>query len=102
MTKTITTSVLREQIRTILDEVGFGTTQYVIERNGQPIAALISLDELHLLQSTQRLLAKRSLQDTLATVRSRGADLSEAELDALIEEARTEYHRFYDRGANGH
>jgi prevent-host-death family protein len=101
MSRTITTSALREQIRTVLDEVGFGTTQYVIERNGQPVAALIPLDDLRLLESTKRLLAKRSLQDTLAGIRTRGAALTEAELDALIEEARTEYQQLHGGGLNG-
>lgn len=95
MSKTITTSALREQIRTVIDEVGFGSTHYVIERNGQPVAALISLDDLHLLESTKRLLAKRSLQDTLAGIRSRGSALSESELEAMIEEARVEYQKLH-------
>lgn len=102
MSKTITTSALREQIRTVLDEVAFGGNHYVIERNGQRVAALISLDDFQLLQSTQRLLAKHSLQDSLAALRSRGASLSESELDALIEEARTEYQHLHGGEANGH
>lgn len=100
MSKTITTSALREQIRTVLDEVGFGTTQYVIERNGQPVAALVSLDDLRLLESTKRLLAKHSLQDTLASIRGRGETLSQSELDALIAEARSEYERLHAGEAN--
>ena len=102
MSKTITTSALREQIRTVLDEVAFGGNHYVIERNGQPVAALICLDDLRLLESTRRLLDKRSLQDTLAGIRSRGASLSESELDTLIEEARTEYLRIHGDLSNAH
>ena len=101
MSKTITTSVLREQIRTVLDEIGADNTHYVVERNGQPVAALISLDDLHLLESTKRLLAKRSLQDTLAGLRGRGTALSAAELDALIEEARSEYEKLHGDRADG-
>lgn len=49
MTKTISVSVLRERIRSVLNEVGFGKTDYVVEKFGEPVAAVISMEDYRLL-----------------------------------------------------
>jgi prevent-host-death family protein len=93
MLKTISSSELRAQIKRILNEVGYGQSQYVVERFGEPTAAIVSVEDLRLLQALKRRRARSSLRELLAGVRSRSRDLPRQELDALIEEARAE---FYD------
>ncbi len=94
MLKTISSSELRPQIKQILNEVGYGQSQYVVERFGEPTAAIVSVEDLRLLQQVKRQRAKSSLQELLADARSRSRDLLPEKLDALIEKARAE---FYDR-----
>jgi prevent-host-death family protein len=93
MLKTISSSELRAQIKRILNEVGYGQSQYVVERFGEPTAAIVSVEDLRLLQALKRKRARSSLRELLAGVRSRSRSLPRQELDALIEEARAE---FYD------
>ena len=93
MLKTISSSKLRAQIKRILNEVGYGESQYVVERFGEPTAAIVSVEDLRLLQAIKQQRAKTSLRELLAGVRSRSRDLPCEELDALIKEARAE---FYD------
>jgi prevent-host-death family protein len=93
MSKTISSSELRAQIKRILNEVGYGQSQYVVERFGEPTAAIVSIEDLRLLQSVKRQRARTSLREAIASIRTRAGDLDADELDALIEEARTE---FYD------
>lgn len=50
LTKTITVSHLRERIRAVLNEVGYGQADYVIEKFGEPVAAFISMENYRLLQ----------------------------------------------------
>lgn len=51
MTKTIAASELRERIRAVLNEVGYGRADYIVEKFGEPVAALISMDDYRLLQA---------------------------------------------------
>lgn len=48
--KTISASKLRTQIRRVLNEVGYGQIEYVIEKFGEPTAALITIEDFRLLQ----------------------------------------------------
>ena len=43
MLKTISTTELRAQIKRVLNEVGYGQAQYVVEKSGKPTAAIINL-----------------------------------------------------------
>ena len=90
--KTISSSELREQIKRILNEVGYGQSQYVVERYGEPTAAIVSSEDLRLLQEIKRRQAKTSLREILGIIRARGSELDPGELDTLIEEARAEFH----------
>jgi prevent-host-death family protein len=103
MLKTISTSDLRTQIKQVLNEVGYGQAQYVVEKFGEPTAAIISVEDFRLLQATKQEQAAFSLRQTIAAVRARNRQLDADELDAdeldavvldaLIEEARAEFHR---------
>lgn len=92
MFKTISSSDLRSQIRRVLNEVGYGQTQYVVEKFGEPAAAIVSMEDFRLLQAARERQATGSLQELVASIRARGQELEGAELDALIEDARAEFY----------
>lgn len=94
MPKTVSASELRTKIKRILNEVRYGQSWYVVERFGEPTAAIVSMDDLRLLERVKRERARMSLRETVASIRERGSGLDPDELDALIEEARSE---FYER-----
>jgi prevent-host-death family protein len=96
MLKTISSSDLRAQIKRVLNEVGYGQTQYVVEKFGEPTAAIVSMEDFRLLQAARQQQATASLQEVVANIRSRSRQLEpldEQELDILIEEARAEFYR---------
>jgi prevent-host-death family protein len=93
MLKTISSSDLRAQIRRVLNEVGYGQAQYIVEKFGEPTAAIVSMDDFRLLQQVRQQRAVAPLQEILAAIRARGRAFDPGELDALIQEARTEFYR---------
>ena len=100
MLRTISTTDLRTQIKRVLNEVGYGQAQYVVEKFGEPTAAIISLEDFRLLQAAKRQQAASSLQGTLAAIRTRNRELDAGELDALIEEARAEFYSLRSQPAD--
>ena len=92
MAKTISASELRTEIKRILNEVGYGQSQYVVERFGEPTAAIVSMEDFRVLQGAKQERAQSSLRVTIADIRARRVQLDGEELDALIEEARSEYY----------
>ncbi len=93
MLRTISTTDLRTEIKRVLNEVGYGQAQYVVEKFGEPTAAIINLEDFRLLQALKQKQAASTLQETLADIRARDRQLDPAELEALIEEARADFHR---------
>jgi len=53
MNKTITTADARKNFADIVNTVAYGKEPVVLTRRGQEIAALISIEELHLLQKIE-------------------------------------------------
>jgi prevent-host-death family protein len=100
MVRTISTTELRAEIKRVLNEVGYGQAQYVVEKFGEPTAAIINLEDFRLLQSHKQQQAASTLRATLANVRARNQQLDPGELEALIEEARADFHR--SRGDRAH
>ena len=92
MTEVISSSQLRSEIKRVLNEVGYGQSQYIIERFGEPTAALISIDDLRLLQAAKKKQGKASLQQTIDMLRARSGEINPNELDSLIEGARTDFY----------
>lgn len=92
MLKTISSSDLRAQVKRVLNEVGYGQSQYIVEKFGEPTVAIVSIDDFRLLQQIRQRRATASLRKVVAGLRTRGSDLDPAELDSLIEEARTEFY----------
>ena len=93
MLKTISSSDLRTQIKRVLNEVGYGQAQYIVEKFGEPTAAIVSLEDFRMLQAAREKHATTSLREIVASIRSRSEDLEPDELGGLIEEARAEFHR---------
>ena len=95
MLKTISSSDLRSQIRRVLDEVGYGQAQYVVEKFGEPTAAIVSMEDFRLLRAALEQQAALSLQALLADLRTRGEALEPGELDSLIGEAREQFYQLH-------
>jgi prevent-host-death family protein len=102
MLETISTSELRAQIKRVLNEVGYGQAQYVVEKLGEPIAAIINLEDFRLLQAAKQQQATSSLRETIAGIRARNRQLNSEELDTLIEEARSEFYRVRSHESDAH
>jgi prevent-host-death family protein len=92
MLKTISSSDLRAQIKRILNEVGYGQSQYIVERFGEPTAAIVSMEDFRLLQEARQRQAIVSLREIIAGIRNRSRGVDPDELNALIEEARAEFY----------
>lgn len=93
MLRTISTTDLRAEIKRVLNEVGYGQAQYVVEKFGEPTAAIINLEDFRLLQAIRQQQASSTLRETIANLRTRNRQLDAGELEALIEEARADFHR---------
>lgn len=53
MLKKITTADARKKFANIVNQVAFGNDTFVLTRRGEPIAAIISMKELKLLQDLE-------------------------------------------------
>ena len=100
MLKTISSSDLRAQIKRVLNEVGYGQAQYIVEKFGEPTAAIISIEDFRLLQSLRQRQATATLREIIADIQSRNRGLDPDELDALVEEARAEFYQLRSRQAD--
>jgi len=96
-TKSISSSDLRSQIKRVLNEVGYGQAQYIVEKFGEPTAAIVSLEDFRLLQSIRQQQATSSLRELIAGIRTRSGQVDAGELDDLIEEARAEFYQLQTR-----
>ena len=52
--KTISASELRDHIRTVINEVHYGQTEYLVLKFGQPAAVIISPADFQLLQQARQ------------------------------------------------
>jgi len=92
MPKTVSSSRLRADLKNILNEVAYGKEQYVVERFGDPSVAIVSVEDLALLQEIKDKRAKAGLRDILDAARARAQGIDPEELDDLIEAARSEFY----------
>lgn len=102
MLKTISSSELRAQIKRVLNEVGYGRVLYIVEKFGEPTAAIISMEDFRLLQAAKREQITTSLRELIAGIRARSRQLDPDELDALIEEARADFYLLRSSQADAH
>ncbi len=98
MLKTISSSELRVQVKTVLNEVGYGQeVHYIVQKFGEPTVAIISMEDFRLLQAAKQQQATASLREIIAGIRARARQLDPDELDTLIEEARAEFYHLRGR-----
>ncbi len=81
--------------------MGHGQAQYLVEKFGEPTAAIINLEDFRLLQAVKAEQEASSLRETIAGLRARTRPLAAGDLEALIEEARTEFHNLPRGQAHG-
>jgi prevent-host-death family protein len=86
MTRTISTLEARRQLGDILNRVALRNDQFIIERKGQPLAAVVPVARLRQMQRA----AASHLLDLLE--RQEGA-VSQAEADAIANEAKHQSRR---------
>ncbi len=53
MSTTISTGQLRQQLADALNRASYARDRIVVERNGRPVAAIVSLDDLHALEAIE-------------------------------------------------
>jgi prevent-host-death family protein len=100
MLKTISSSELRAQIKRVLNEVGYGQDLYIVEKFGEPTAAIVSMEDFRLLQAAREQRGTASLREIIAGIRARSQPLDPDELDTLIEEARAEFYHLQSSQAD--
>ena len=86
MKKTVSTIEVRRQLGEILDRVALRHDQYIIERKGKPLAAVVPIEKLEQLER-----AARSF--LLALVERQRSSLTQAEADELADAAKHEARR---------
>jgi prevent-host-death family protein len=97
LTRSISSSDLRAQIKRVLNEVEYGQAQYIVEKFGEPTAAIVSLEDFRLLQSLRQQQATSLLQEIIAGIRARSGQVDPDELNDLIEEARADFYQLRSR-----
>lgn len=91
MIKSISSTDLRAQAAKVLNDVSYGQSLYVIEKHGQPSAAIINMQDFRLLQQIKESAEADEFFTMLETIRQRADSVSPGELAELIEEARADY-----------
>ena len=81
MTEKLSTLDIRQRLGDILNRVALRHDQFIIERQGKPIAAIVPVERLEQMQRAARL----HLLDTLSR---RPGQLSQAETNRLADEAK--------------
>ncbi len=88
MQRTISATHLRTRIKKVINEVGYGQNQYVIEKFGEPTAAIINMDDYALLQAIRQPSVSASFATVLDDIRFRNENIDLNEINMLVEEAR--------------
>jgi antitoxin YefM len=91
MAKTVSVRELRNNLSSLLDEVGDRRDHVLVTRNGAPAAALVPIDEYEALEETAEVLsdpdAVAALETGLAEI-ERGETITLAELRSELTERR--------------
>lgn len=94
--KTISVTELKQNLGEIVNEASFGGTRFILLSHGKERAALISVEDLRLLEKlleeSQRELYQTQQQNLLADARQLRESAAEASynVDAILEEVREE------------
>ncbi len=81
MTEKLSTLDIRQRLGDILNRVALRHDQFIIERKGKPLAAMVPVERLEQMQRAARL----HLLDTLSR---RAVEWSQAEADRLADDAK--------------
>ena len=92
MTITLKSSEAQQNFGLLMDRA-LAEDDVIIERYGTPRVALINFHRYQRLLDAERELLRLRLQQASAAATARVTDLSEGEIDDLIETARTEVHQ---------
>jgi prevent-host-death family protein len=82
MLKTISAMQARQSLGRVMNEVALKGDDYIIERDGKPIVAVVSLDKFSVLQKE-----RGEAQQLLTEIHQKMAGTDSQELEALIKEA---------------
>ncbi len=82
MLNKITTADARKKLSDIINRVAFGDESFVLTRRGEPIAALISMEELQVLQELED---KIDIEDAWKAKNEPGEPISWDELKKELE-----------------
>ena len=83
MKETVTTIEVRKKLGDFLNRVDLRHDQFIIERKGKPLAALVPVEKLEQMDRAARLLLLEVLER-----QKEAASLSQAEADLLADEAK--------------
>ena len=83
MTEKVSTLVVRQRLGDMLNRVALRHDQFIIERKGRPLAALVPVEKLAQLQE----IARRHALEFLASQKGHGSEPGEEEAMALALEA---------------
>jgi len=81
MTETVSTLEVRKRLGDILDRVALRHDQFIIERKGRPLAAVVPVAKLERLERVARTQLINAMKD-------RSGNLSQKEADRLADEAK--------------
>jgi len=81
MTETVSTLEVRKRLGDILDRVALRHDQFIIERKGRPLAAVVPVEKLERLERAARTQLLNAMKD-------RSGTLSQKEADLLADEAK--------------
>lgn len=82
MTENVSTLEVRQRLGDLLNRVALRHDEFVIERKGKPLAALVPVDKLE----SMRRLARQNLRKLLE--QAKGGPLTQHEADTLANEAK--------------
>lgn len=80
--KTVTAIEARNKLGTILNSVSFGNNQYIVERKGVPMAAIVPVKKLEQMDR-----ARKRFFANMSKISDAFAEESGERLDAMIDEA---------------
>jgi prevent-host-death family protein len=86
-THTVTVSEARNDLETLVHRVGSGETRVMIEQNGEPVAALVSAEDL---AHFEKLALRERLAQIMDEVGRAFADVPDDELEREIDKAVSE------------
>ena len=96
MTVTLKSTDAQQNFGAMLD-MALGENDVIVERYGTPRVAIVSYHRYQDLVDAERELMRLRLQQAAAATAARAADLSDEDIDRLIEEARAEAQETQER-----